>query len=66
MQPDSIGILPANMRYRLVGNEHPQTVPNVDPVPRAGQLHLRTVSKASVTKPLVLGAGQGYLREWNN
>ena len=54
------------MRYRLVGNEHPQTVPNVDPVPRAGQLHLRTVSKASVTKPLVLGAGQGYLREWND
>ena len=58
--PGSIGILPANMRHRLVGNENPQMVLSVEPVTRAGQLHLRIVSRASVIKPTNSKAGSTH------
>ena len=39
-----------NTSYRLVGNWHPHLVSYVEQVVRAGQLHLRTVSRASAFK----------------
>ena len=58
--PGPIIILPANMRHRLVGNENPQMVLSVEPVTRAGQLHLRRVSRASVIKPTNSKAGSTH------
>ena len=43
-----IGILPANTRYRLVGNANPHLVENVGQVERAGQKQIR--SRASAYK----------------
>ena len=43
-----IGILPANTRYRLVGNGNPHLVENVGQVERAGQKQIR--SRASAYK----------------
>ena len=47
-QPQVIGILPANTRYRLVGNANPHLVENVGQVERAGQKQIR--SRASAYK----------------
>ena len=41
----TIGILPANTRYRLVGKANPYLVENVGQVEGAGQLHLSKVCK---------------------
>ena len=40
-----IGILSANMGYRLIGIDNPTIVPSVEPVPRPGQPHLRMQNK---------------------
>ena len=53
-----IGILPANTRYRLVGNANPHLVENVGQVEGAGQLHIRSGSRAEVFKLHMSGAGQ--------
>ena len=53
-----IGILPANTRYRLVGNAHPHLVENVGQVEGAGQLLIRNGSRAEVFKLHMSGAGQ--------
>ena len=45
---NAIGILPANTRYRLVGNANPHLVENVGQVERAGQKQIR--SRASAYK----------------
>ena len=37
----------------------------MEPVARAGQLHLRKGSRASVFKLHMVGAGQGHLKEIN-
>ena len=57
----AIGILHAYTRYRLVGKVHPPLVSNVEQVARAGQLHLRAVSRASGFKQHVR-SGQAYLK----
>ena len=44
-----------------LGNWHPHLVSYVEQVVRAGQLHLRTVSRASAFKQHVLGAEQSNL-----
>ena len=62
MLASPIGILLANiMRYRLVGNSNPHLVAYVGQVGGAGQLHLRSVSRASAFKLNRLGAGQSNL-----
>ena len=53
-----IGILPANTRYRLVGNANPHLVENVGQVEGAGQLLIRNGSRAEVFKLHMSGAGQ--------
>ena len=51
-----------NTSYRLVGKGHPHLVSHVEQVVRAGQLHLRKVSRASAFKVYMLRAGQSSLR----
>ena len=54
----SIGILPANTRYRLVGNANPPLVENVGQVEGSGQLQISSGIRAEVFKLHMSGAGQ--------
>ena len=61
-QARCIGILPANTRYRLVGNANLPSVENVGQVEGSGQLHIRSGIRAEVFKLHMSGSGQACIR----